>query len=512
MVRPGCRFVAAVGVAAALISMVAGCRGDNHQSSAPPATTPTPQTGASRSPVAAPVPAVQWTGCRDGAGPSGYQCASVAVPRNPAQPDGATIAMAIDRHPATGDRIGSLLVNPGGPGVSGVDWLPNAVSMMPSDLLARFDVVGFDPPGVGRTAPVTCVDNAGMAAYLHLDPEPPTAGGFAAMVAADRAFAAGCQARSGAELPYVSTVDAARDMDVLRQALGDAKLTYLGGSYGTFLGATYASLFPTHVRAMVLDGDIDPALPVVDELNQQSAGLEAQLQQFIASCRTTPSCAWRPASLSALENLVSRVRANPLPVGHTGRTVGPAEVLFGSAAALYAPYLWPTLATALEQATNGNGTGLLQLFDGYMRRAPNGSYTNLFEIYPAVYCLDWPAPTIAQIQAAAPAAEAAAPLFGLQNLYSELDCSVWPVSATGKVGPISAAGSPPILVVGSTGDPVTPYQWSQALARELADAVLLTRVGDGHTAYGASSCIRTHVDQYLIGLVLPPAGTRCPSD
>jgi pimeloyl-ACP methyl ester carboxylesterase len=351
-----------------------------------------------------------------------------------------------------------------------------------------------------------------MAAYLHLDPEPPTAAGFAAMVAADRAFAAGCQARSGAELPYVGTVDAARDMDVLRQALGDAKLTYLGGSYGSFLGATYAGLFPTHVRAMVLDGDLDPALPVVDELDQQSAGLEAQLQQFITSCQTTPSCAWRPASLSALEELVARVRANPLPVGQTGRTVGPAEVLFGAAAALYAPSQWPALATALEQAANGNGMGLLQLFDGYTERSANGHYTNLFEINPAVNCLDSPAPTLAEIQADAPAAEAAAPVFGVQNLYSEVDCSVWPVPATGKVGPISAAGSPPILVVGSTGDPVTPYQWSQALVHELADGVLLTRVGDGHTAYGASSCIRTYVDRYLIGLALPPAATRCPSD
>ena len=248
---------------------------------------------------------------------------------------------------ATGARIGSLLVNPGGPGISGVDWLPDIVSQMPADLLARFDVVGFDPPGVERTAPVTCVDDAGMAAYLHLDPDPPTAAGFAAVVAADRAFAAGCQARSGAELPYVSTVDAARDMDVLRQALGDAKLTYLGFSYGTLLGATYAGLFPTHVRAMVLDGDLDPALPVVDELDQQSAGLEAQLQQFISSCQTTPSCGWKPASLSALADLVTRVRANPLPAAHTARTVGPAEVLYGTAAALYTPSAWPALGQRL---------------------------------------------------------------------------------------------------------------------------------------------------------------------
>lgn len=420
--------------------------------------------------------------------------------------------MAIDRHPATGARIGSLLVYPGGPGDSGVDYLPQFVSMAPHDLLARFDVVGFDPPGVGRTAPIICTDNAGMAAYLHLDPAPPTAAGFAALVAEARAFAAGCQARSGAELPYVSTADAARDLDVLRQAVGDAKLTYVGFSYGTLLGTTYAGLFPTHVRALVLDGDLDPALPVVDELDQQSAGLEAQLQQFIAACQAAAGCPWRPASLSAFEALLARARATPLSVPGTSRVVGPAEVLFGSAWGVYFTSMWQQLATALQQASNGNGAGLLALFDSYTGRSPNGSYSNLFEVNPAVNCLDAPAPTLAQIQADVPAAEAAAPVFGAQNLYGEVDCAVWPVPATGHIGPIRAAGSPPILVVGSTGDPATPYQWSLALVHQLADAVLLTRVGDGHTAYNASSCIRSRVDQYLIGLVLPPAGTRCPSD
>jgi pimeloyl-ACP methyl ester carboxylesterase len=457
------------------------------------------------------VPAVHWSNCHGGAGPAGYQCATLPVPRDPAHPDGATIAMAIDRHRATGEKIGSLLINPGGPGVSGVDVLPDFVSIMPSDLLARFDVVGFDPPGVARTAPVTCLGNDAMAAYLHLDPAPTTAAGFAAIVAADRSFAAGCKLRSGAELPYVSTVDAALDLDVLRQALGDARLNYLGFSYGTLLGATYAGLFPTHIRAMVLDGDLDPALSVVDELDQQSASLEAQLQQFISGCQSTSSCPWRPASLGAFEALVAQARAHPLPVPHTGRTVGPAEVLYGSASALYSTSAWPALSSALEQATNGDGSGLLRLFDGYTGRSPNGTYSNLFEINPAVNCLDAAAPSLAQIQADAPAAAAAAPVFGVQNLYSEIECSLWPIPASGRVGPIRAAGSPPILVVGSTGDPVTPYQWSQALAAQLANAVLLTRVGDGHTAYGASSCIRGRVDQYLIGQVLPPAGTRCQS-
>jgi pimeloyl-ACP methyl ester carboxylesterase len=422
--------------------------------------------------------------------------------------------MAIDRHPATGPKVGSLLTNPGGPGASGVDALPSLVAHMPADVLAAFDVVGFDPPGVGRTAPVTCLDSAGLSQYFHVDPAPPTAAGFQAMVAADRNFAAGCQARSGAELPYVSTVDAARDMDVLRSALGDSRLTYMGFSYGTLLGATYAGLFPTHVRALVLDGALDPALPTITQLDQQSAAIDGQLQQFFGVCARQASCPWKPGgSMSAAyQALVARVRANPLPAQGTSRKVGPSELLYGTAVTLYSTSTWNDLAYALQAASAGDGTDFLELFDTYTGRHENGTYDNLFEANAAINCLDAPAPSPATLQAAAPAAQAVAPVFGLQNLDSEVGCAVWPVPATGKVGPIRAAGSPPILVVGSTGDPITPYSWAQALSQQLANGVLLTRVGDGHTAYLNSSCIRGRVDQYLIHLTVPPAGTRCDSN
>jgi pimeloyl-ACP methyl ester carboxylesterase len=421
--------------------------------------------------------------------------------------------MAIDRHRATGQKIGSLLVNPGGPGASGVDALPGLVAEMPADLLAHFDIVGFDPPGVGRTAPITCLDSTGLAQYFHSDPAPVTASGFDALVTEDRVFAAGCESQSGAELPYVSTVDAARDMDVLRAALGDSELTYLGFSYGTLLGATYAGLFPTHVRAMVLDGALDPALPVITELDQQSAGLEAQLEQYFASCVHSSSCSWKPGPdpTAAFQALLARVRSHPLPVAGTSRTVGPSELLYGTAVTLYSTTTWDDLSLALAQASQGNGTDFLTLFDAYTGRSAKGSYSNLFEANAAVNCLDAPAPTLSQLQAAAPAAQAAAPIFGLQNLYSESGCSVWPVPATGQVAAIRAAGSPKIVVVGSTGDPITPYGWARALASQLDNGVLLTRVGDGHTGYEASSCIRSDVDRYLIDLTAPPPGTSCPS-
>ena len=422
--------------------------------------------------------------------------------------------MAIDRRPANGQKIGSLIVNPGGPGASGVDSLPTLVATMPNDLLDRFDVVAFDPPGVQRTAPIVCLDSAGLQNYYHVDPEPLTQSGFDALVQADRTFDSGCQSQSAAELPFVSTADAARDMDVLRGTLGDSKLTYLGFSYGTLLGATYANLFPQNVRAVVLDGALDPALGVFTQLDEQSAGLDGQLQQFFTWCKTSNSCVWRPSGdpTATYKALLARVRTNPLPVKGTTRTVGTAEFLYGTAVTLYSTATWQDLGYALQGASQNDGSDFLQFFDAYTGRQSDGSYNNLFEANTAINCIDTPAPSIAQVQAAVPSAEAAAPIFGLQNLYSEIGCTVWPIPATGKIGPIHAAGAPPIVVVGSTGDPITPYQWSQALASELQSGVLLTRVGDGHTAYRSSSCIRTAVDAYLINLTVPAAGTRCQSD
>ncbi len=516
------RWLARVLVAVLAVAVLTACGGSGRLRSSRSVPTTASRTGLgapSPAPTApgAPTPPspLTWSACRGAAGPAGFQCATVMVPRDPSRPGGAQIRMAIDRHPATGRKIGSLLVNPGGPGVSGVDFLPGLVAETPASVLASFDIVGFDPPGVARTAPITCEDGPGLDRYWSTDPAPPTPSGFAALVAADRTFAAGCQARDGAELPYVSTVDSARDMDVLRAALGDAKLTYLGFSYGSLLGATYANLSPTHVRAMVLDGVLDPALPDITAIDQQSEALDAQLQAFFAACTGAGAvCAWHPAGnpTATFEGLVDWVRANPLPARGTNRRVGPAAVLWGTAATLYSPSNWPQLAQALEAASRGDGTGFLALSDAYIGRHGNGTYDNLFEALAAVNCLETPPLSLAAIQADAPQIQRDAPVFGLFDLYGEIQCAVWPVPATGTTGPIRATGSPPIVVVGSTGDPVTPYSWAQSLSRELSSGVLLTRVGEGHTAYLSSACIRTEVDRYLISLTVPASGSRCPSN
>jgi hypothetical protein len=265
---------------------------------------------------------------------------------------------------------------------------------------------------------------------------------------------------------------------------------------------------------MVLDGALDPSVPTLAGLDQQAESLDHQLQLFFAACGASSGCPWDPSTNreTAYQELVQRVRSSPLHVPGTDRTVGPSELLYGTAAALYSPALWDHLGTALAQAESGNGADILGLFDSYTGRNADGTYANIFEANAAVNCLDAPTPTVPVIQRAAVQAEAAAPVFGAANIYGQITCSVWPVKATGHVGPLRAPGAPPIVVIGSTGDPITPYSWARGLASELGSGVLLTRVGDGHTAYSYSRCVRNAVDAYLVDLKVPPAGTTCPSD
>ena len=508
-----------------LTLVAAGCGGPSAPKAAPvqsPSSAAVPSTRAPATTSPPPVRPVSWHACGSVEGPAGYQCATVTVPLDPAHPGTATLPLAIDRRPASGVSAGSLLVNPGGPGASGVDELPTIVAMLTPALTSHFDIVGFDPPGVGHSDPVTCLSNAAFGQYLHLDPSPAGPAGLASILTADRQFAAGCSARSGAVLGQVSTVDAARDMDLIRQALGEAKLTYLGFSYGTLLGATYAQLFGSHVRGMVLDGAIDPSQGVLAQIQAQATSFDSQFRQLAAACAGDPSCPWHGGAggnaggggasglLAAFATLEDQVRQHPIAVGD--RSVGPSELLYGTAAGLYSTQSWPLIEEALADAENGDGTLMLAAFDSYVQRSSSGTYSNSLEAQAAVNCLDDPAPTTAAIAAAVPAFEAAAPVFGLPVLYGELQCSVWPLPATSAPHVITAPQAPTIVVVGSTGDPATPYAGAQRLAAELTHGDLLTRDGGGHTGYGASSCIRQTVDQYLISLLPPAPHTTCPSD
>jgi pimeloyl-ACP methyl ester carboxylesterase len=463
--------------------------------------------------AASPATALSWTACQAEAGPPGDDCASVRVPLDYSNPNGKTIDIALDRHAATGTKIGSLLINPGGPGESGVDILDTVVSLLSPSVLQHFDVVGFDPRGVARSAPIHCLSGPQLDRFLNLDPAPTTASGLEALVDASRAFDQGCESMSGPLLPYMSTENAARDMDEIRHAVGDEKLTYLGFSYGTFLGATYAELFPGRVRAMVLDGAVDPSNdPVTANINQ-SAAFDNELDSFFAECGADPSCVWKPGGdlHAAFDALMARIRAQPL-LASGKRTLGPGDAYFGVAQALYDRATWPDLAAALQAAEGDDGTPLIRLFDEYAERGPDGTYGNVAAANNAIGCLDQPWPRdLNVIRQAASVAKQRAPEFGVADLLGGITCSLWPVAATGRPHAIHAPGSPPIVVVGSTGDPATPYAQSQALASELQHGVLITRVGDGHTGYRSSSCVRSHVDLYLTTLAVPRPGLTCPT-
>ena len=511
----GCGVAGSAAGAATLPSPPAPRASGAPRASLPPARPPAARAGTSSGGVATGTDGtgdLSWSACSGSRGPAGYQCATLQVPLDYADPGKGTVPIALDRRVATDGARGSILLDPGGPGVSGVDFLAEAWPYFPAYLTRHWTLVGFDPRGVARSDPVTCGTPAELEAELTADPAPTTAAGFASLVALDRRFAAGCEARSGALLPYVGTMDAARDMNRIREALGESKLTYLGFSYGTLLGAAYAELYPRKIRAMVLDGAIDPAIGPIAFAEQQAAGLQQQLDAFFASCRAA-GCGWHPGvpPQVAFAQLLARVTHRSLKVGGSHQRVGPAVLLYGAASALYTHSSWPTLGRALAALGQGDGGPILSMFDSYVGRSPNGTFANTDEAETAIDCATTPAPSLGAIRAAAPAAEAISPDFGLLALYSEAGCSVWPGAASGPSGPVHAAGSPTIVVVGATHDPVTPYAWAQGLAAQLPKGVLLTRDGGGHTSYFQSLCVQRWVDRYLVTTAPPPPGTVCPT-
>jgi pimeloyl-ACP methyl ester carboxylesterase len=451
---------------------------------------------------------LRWAPCREG-----FTCATLRVPLDYRRPADGDISVAVIRLPASGRRLGSLLINPGGPGSSGVDYARAATSVLSSALRYRFDAVGFDPRGVGLSTPLKCADDRQLDALLQAPTAPRNAAETADTVRAAHGLASGCRSRAARLLPHVGTLDVARDLDVLRAALGDAELTYLGKSYGTLLGAKYAELFPRRVRALALDGALDPTLGI-NALNAgQAAGFEANLREFLRACGTAGACGASPADASArLDRLLARIAGTPLPApsapGNRRLTVG--EATFGLAGGLYSRASWPMLAVAVLAAEAGDGSGLLQLSDQLAERDRNGHFSNQLEINNAVNCLDRPATRgLAGYAQQAAALRLVAPRFGPTLGWGNLACAYWPVPPTDRPGPVRAPGAPPILVVGTTNDPATPYAWAVGLSRQLP-GVLLTYDAFGHTAYRrGSECVDRAVDAYLISLQLPTAGTRC---
>ena len=454
---------------------------------------------------------VKWDACG-----TGFQCATVTAPLDWTDPTKADIDLALVRHRASnGTAIGSLLFNPGGPGESGVDFLKSSLTSAVGDpLAADYDVIGFDPRGVGSSTAITCFDAAGMDSYLFDIPANPrnTDAWTAEVQQSNKAFADACDANSGGILPYISTENAARDMDLLRAVLGDTTLNYLGYSYGTFLGATYAKLYPDRVGRMVLDGAIDPSQSGLESGIEQGIGFESALRAYMADCLTADDCPFRGTvdeAMADLGTLLATVDRTPLR-NSDGRLLGGNALLTAIVTPLYSRDSWQYLTVALTDALQGNPDVAFQLVDLYYSRTDGTYDNNLIEAFTTYNCMDYPDDTTPEQQDAANAELAAkAPTIAPYWIGPNV-CDEWPYPATGTPGPITADGAAPIVVVGTTNDPATPYQSAVALADQLSSGVLVTRVGEGHTGYNkGNACVDGAVESYLLKGTVPQDGLRC---
>jgi pimeloyl-ACP methyl ester carboxylesterase len=462
---------------------------------------------------------LNWSTCRV----PGFQCATMRVPLDYARPGAGDVRLAVARKKATGKGkpLGSLLVNPGGPGGSAIGYLQQYAGIgYPAQVRARYDMVAVDPRGVAGSEPVECLDGRQMDTYAQTDSTPDDRQETDRLVTAYKKFAEGCGAHSPQLLRHVSTIEAARDMDVLRAILGDSKLTYVGASYGTFLGATYAGLFPERVGRLVLDGAMDPSLSARRLNLDQTAGFETAFRSFAKDCVRRPDCPLGGQGTTPdqvgddLSAFFKKLDAHPIPAGDAdGRKLGESLATTGVIAAMYDEGAWEQLREALTQAMKEHdGAGLLVLSDSYYERDAGGRYSNMMFANAAVNCLDLPPAfsTPEEVEKALPSFEKASPVFGDGLAWASLNCAYWPVRPTGAAHRIEAKGAAPIVVVGTTRDPATPYRWAQSLSRQLSSARLLTYQGDGHTAYGRGSrCIDSTINAYLLHGTPPARGKSC---
>ncbi|MFJ1702500.1 alpha/beta hydrolase [Kitasatospora sp. NPDC088346] len=513
-----------------LAALVAGCTGGGTtgpDSTAVAAAPPSAAAGPSAPATGADDPALKpfygqqiaWAACPDDPttdklDESAFQCGRLRVPLDYAAPAGEAVEVALTRSPAAhaAERIGSLLVNPGGPGGSGVQLLLHGSKIFDGALHDRFDLVGFDPRGVGDSTAVHCLDDRTRDRLLSTDSGQDDGG---------RTFAEACRATSGPLLDHVGTKDAARDMDVLRAALGDQKLNYLGFSYGTYLGSSYAEQFPGRTGRLVLDGAVDPTADQLDLLVQQVTGFEKSLRAFAADCTRHTDCSLGKdpdRAAQKLADFLDGLHDKPLRTAD-GRTLTAGLGWTGTIGMLYGDRKdWEYLRNAVGRAmVRGKGDDLLGMADNYNDRGSDGHYGNAADAYTAIHCADpgSQTPSPERQQAALRQIHEQAPLVGGHFTERDLfdpDCRAWTFHTTEQPHPVKAAGSAPILVVGSTGDPATPYAWAEKLAAGLEHGTLLTREGEGHTAYGKSGCIKAAVDAYLTEGTVPAAGTRCGSD
>jgi pimeloyl-ACP methyl ester carboxylesterase len=464
---------------------------------------------------------VQWGPCRLGADagkiPRGGQCGTLTVPVDYDKPDGETASIALIRFPATGSKIGSLVINPGGPGESGIGAAADLLDSLPSDVRKRFDLVGFDPRGVGSSTPAvrcnTDAQNDADRADPQVDYSP---AGIAHIEDTEKQFVARCVDKVGKDfLANVGTANVAKDLDQLRAALGDEKLNYLGYSYGTRIGSVYAEAFPDKVRAMILDGAVDPTADPLQSNIDQAQAFQKAFDDYAADCAKSPSCplGTDPAkAVDVYKSLVDPLVTKPVRTDDP-RGLGYSDAVIGTITALYSPEIWRHLTDGLTELAAGHGDTLLMLADAYMDRDDQGHYTNANDALIAINCVDEPPITDrAKVIDEDRRSREVAPFlsYGEFTGNAPLDtCAFWPVPPTSTPHQVSAPGLPPTLVVSTTGDPATPYQAGVDLAKQLGGG-LLTFDGTQHTVvFEGEACVDKYAAAYLIDLTLPPPNAKC---
>ncbi|MDW4908273.1 alpha/beta hydrolase [Streptomyces sp. ADMS] len=439
---------------------------------------------------------------------SDWQCATLRVPLDYAKPDGETIGLALIRAKATGgSRIGSLLFNFGGPGQSGVSVMPSYAGTV-SALRERYDLVSWDPRGVGASEGVRCRSDKEIQAAESVDPSPDNAAEEKAYFQDSADFGKGCEKSAGKLLSHVSTTDSARDMDLMRQVLGDTKTHYFGISYGTELGGVYAHLFPKNVGRLILDAVVDPSADVVGHAKNQARGFQRALDDYLKSTGQDPD-----QGSQKIAALLQRIDAEPLPTS-SGRKLTQGLAVTGVFVPLYSKHSWPALTSALDAAEQGDGSDLLALSDGYNDRDASGHYGTTTHAQRVISCLDdKQRPTAAQARKLLPEFRKISPVFGEFMGWDTAGwCHDWPVAGQYDTPEVGAPGAAPVLVVGNTGDPATPYEGTRKMVDELGRGVgvMLTWKGEGHGAYGSGSdCVDSTVNAYLLDGTVPRDGKVC---
>jgi pimeloyl-ACP methyl ester carboxylesterase len=446
---------------------------------------------------------INWQSCRQD-----FKCATLAVPIDYKNLATGTFEIALLKYEArTSKKLGSLIVNPGGPGGSGVDYAYAAEYIFSPAILDGYDIVGFDPRGVSRSAPIRCLTDKELDANNNSDSKPDNEKEFKQILIDTKKYVEKCKAKNNYLTSY-STANVARDMDILREALGDKQLNYMGKSYGTYLGTLYAHFFPDKVGRVVLDGAVDPTISNFQQTLTQAIGFDQAFLSFAKDCLTKKNCSLpkgKAAAIAEMQRLFEIAAKKPLPTKDSNRTLSETMMVLGTASAMYDSATgWPKLRKAISQAQDGFGDQFLELADEYTGRQADGSYpNNEFDSGAVIDCLDVDEPrTVTQIKRDAEVFADQAPLFGPYLAYGGLTCKYFGRTQEESIAQTKTIN--PIVVIGTTGDPATPYEWAQGLNKLLTNSVLLSLTGEGHTGQGqGNACIDDQIDDFLLQNTIP---------